>query len=210
MQDLEGIRKKLQRALIEESGVQSVKLWQTAFKLLTFVRPIMIAGSPAKPQTSTQPTRRPRLESMHQPTRPPFAPEYGSEFPSLTDVYGRHEVYPTIMPTIVQPGSSPSQSTSVQDHANPWAETEHDETEENIFSEQRMIGRFPAKIWTNILAKLVNPEKTLSSHQVNAIVAYGQNRATLASEIEELRHPDSTQIWKILSAMECLIYDDDA
>jgi len=54
---------------------------------------------------------------------------------------------------------------------------------------------------------MADPLASLSDSQIERIVEFAKDRATLASEAEALGKPDSVQIWKVLDGMGSLAYD---
>lgn len=215
-EELESMRRKFQRAIIEDSGPTSVVLWHSALRLLGLVRRVM-ANHEALTQFSP---RAKRLSSVDQTshdvdpvTTHRRASSYASKFMS-SSTYD-----PTPVPDanatstkIIDPPvlRHPRDYYANVDGITASSATQSSRTGAVTMSNHnpQMIGPLPIRAWAKIFCFLADPSGILSERQRRAVITWGSNRDTLASEAEILGKPASVQIWRVLEGMDCLIYDD--
>lgn len=213
-EELDSMRRKFQRAIIEDAGATSVELWRCALRMLNLVRCTMAGYQPIS-----------RFPALH--ARPASDPEHRLDT-NAPAAHARKSTYasklseassPTAESTLVIPGvsvkhmppSASRQRTSRHDSAVSSSFTDAQaqlDTAQPPHNDPPMIGPLPAQAWEKVLTHLADPTGILSERQRRAIVAWGSNRDTLASEAEILGKPASVQIWHVLDGMDCLAYDD--
>ncbi|KAI9654437.1 MAG: hypothetical protein M1831_005403 [Alyxoria varia] len=245
-QDIDSLEKKLQRTIIENSGIHHVALWSAALKLLTYTRPILIKDRSLInfPVLGPEQSGKPRLPSSLEdsPTkgksssvmRKSSAPTYASKLQvnrngagpvlSVTGESSR-PVTPHVADWLRK--SSRSQDKTASPARTPGhrsrasAGGSSSQSKDKISPLKGAItmtgerqydtsGRLPTEACRRIICELADPRRLLSSRQREAVLTYGANRRTLATEAASLGKPDSVQIWRVLEAMGCLFYDEEA
>jgi len=252
-EEYESLRRKVQRAIIEEKGAHNVQLWGVSLKLLSYARilvedvkkesfkaPLDIVRTPdSSPRRNRSlsgahltPHSAPTPQSVHAKPHPVYAtpqPTYASKLILNTNVFSstalpltaflRHPIT-TPSPRQTQTGtrrqsssnntSSPSCSTKT-DFNTPRSSTVASSVDISPYKADpeplRFVGRLPEKVWVRVFAHMADPRGSLSDSQIERIVEFAKDRATLASEVEALGKPDSVQIWKVLDGMGSLAYD---
>ena len=208
--------------------MHSVALWKAALTLLTYVRPILteyeypVHFPPLNPSQSTpdaSPSHRVDGARSPQATPPTYASKLifdrgGTNAGLFVTAQSSRPVTPQVFRHPFARKRQNSGSVQSQSrHGSSPASSRMDVSPlkgavRMDGAEPKIIGGLPVQAWSIILALLADPHGMLSDRQVKAIVTHGSNRRTLAMEADALGKPDPVQIWKVLEAVDCLIYDD--
>ena len=229
--EMHNLRKRTQRAMIEKHGIQPVRLWHAALRLLILVRHTMLreasesTDSPVRGQgrASDSPTASegPNWPSL-QPMTPHPASTYASKLrfertrgsPVLSILEdARNPTTPAVLKPVQHHRTSSTQSTpqAVADVTGTATVTPVSELTGAIRmdtpqSQPRMIGPLPEKAWVRVLVLLADPHRVLAEKHVEGVVAYAEDRRTLGLERELVGKSRSVRIWKVLELMGCLMY----
>lgn len=210
--------------------MQNVALWKTALKLLTYARPILVeyqypvhfpALDPSQTSPDTSPTRQLGRAGKTQVTPPTYASKLlfdrNGTAPGL---YVTGESARPVTPQIFKhpfarkrQDSGSAQSRSRQGSSTAASGVSVSPLKGAISmssAEPKIIGGLPVRAWSSILAILADPMGLLSHRQRRVVLTHGSDRRTLAMESDVLGKPESVQIWKVLEAIGCLIYDDQS
>lgn len=219
VEELESLRRKLQRTIIQDQGAAAVSLWRTALRLLTFVRHIMLEET-AREHSPAQDTR-----SSPQSTRSfnggaNSSPDHATYASRV--VMNPDEKQDAVL-SITGISSSPVKSTILRSRKrrdsfsvgsdisiasdSPAKPFILEAPLEMSDQEPKMIGGLPECAWEIILGMLVDESGILSKRQRQAVIEYGGDRRTLHGETATRGKADSVQTWKVLEAMSCLCYD---
>lgn len=227
-QELESLRKKIQRTIIENEGVHSVGLWKTALKLLTYVRPILMEYRypinfpplhPSQSNSNVSPTRELDGARTTQITPPTYASKLLFDRAGTSPgLYITGEASRAVTPHVFKhpfarkpQDSGSAQSRQGSSHVSSGVSVPPLKGAVNMDNaEPKIAGGLPIRAWSIIFAMLADPKGILSERKLRAVVAHGSDRKTLAMETDVLGKPESVQIWKVLEAVGCLIYDDQS
>lgn len=219
-EELESLRRKIQRSIIEELGPVNIQMWRAALKLLALVRRTMITIRPviivSPPKADESLDRRPKASyqsikystyasKLILPTVQKAAPASAVNGVSAT------ASTPHVMGCPTRRGHRSSGSCS-SDSMSQRATIHEAGRFREAPGEARpeLIGPLPARAWEMLLGTLADPRRVLSEHQRKQVFIWGRDRRTLATEAEGLGKPTSVQIWRVLEGMGCLAYDGRA
>ena len=224
-EELESLRRKIQRSIIEELGPLNIEMWAAALRLLALVRRTMITSRPTivvfpshsdtSLEESLDQRQKPFLyQSITQATyASKLIPHTKQKAPPASDIIGVSDTSSTPRVRKYSPrrghrssGSGSSQSTSQRTtiHEPGRFRGAFEITEPDL------IGPLPVRAWEIVLGTLADPRGVLSEHQRRQVFAWGRDRGTLATEAEGLGKPASVQIWRVLEGMGCLAYVERA
>ena len=203
---------------MEESGATSVALWRSALRLLGFVRRIM-ANHEALTHSSSRVKRFSFADQSCHEVAPVATPRRASNYASKLMASSTYDPTPvprangtptrTAETLVLRQGQSRGQSENAIGVTAPTATLSACKDAIAVQDDDaQMIGQLPKQAWEKIFYFLTDPAGILSERQRRAVIAWGSNRDTLASEAEILGKPASVQIWRVLEGMDCLTYDD--
>ena len=225
--ELENYRKRVRYNIIERRGVSHVCLWLTALRMLRLVRNIL---SPAASDRHFPVVRltgsivpiksHPKPLSMRPKSRPSTPKKDHSGIRSYASVLrGVATVAPSSeTPEAVEAMGIYSESRTQIEFDMPFAAENADdappmeeltknaysvETEEPNLEKGQIL---PRSLWIRIFKLVIDPDGVLSDRHINAIVAYGTDKQTIASERRLIGSSDSVQIFKVLESMDSLTY----
>jgi len=226
VEELESLRKKLQRTIIQNQGATAVSLWGTALRLLAYTRQIMLDNIEDDQLSSDvangSPTQSVRSAGVHDDrTLPQQHNTYASRVVmdpnnkndailAITDT-SNTPIKPAVFRTRKRRDSFSVGSDLSASEDSPGKTLVLDapiELRQRTPKTPKMIGPLPDIAWEIILGMLVDEGGILSMRQTHAVLQYGRDRRTLQEEAASRGKADSVQTWKVLEAMSCLSYDE--
>lgn len=234
---LEWLRTRIQRDVIESQGLKHVELWHTAIKLLCAVRATLVSPhneyhtpSPTRMRKASSTVQAGRPSSAPQPNQE--LPE-DMEWPALPTMQAQPSKSPSSVSKLLikkmtpmtpvadempelrrhssrkSPGRLSGEFMSSSQHGRiPSGEKKRRMAMKRAGEKIQMAGALPATAVFRSLCKAIDPSGLLSERQRLLVLEYGQDRNTLAAEMEMLGKSKSHQLWAVLEHMDVLCYED--
>lgn len=225
-QELDALRRKIQRGMIENQGYRSVDIWMTALKMLPPARVMFVETEypinfPPLGQGNVTPEASPERQVNSSTPRRTTAKTYAS---TLTFDLSRREpgffitgesqrpVTPQVLRRHQRQNGSSAGSESRHNSSTPSSRARAPSLKGVIGIDRpdpKVVNGWPVRVLRQILVEMADPDRLLSNAQIDAVIAYAGDRATLGDEIGSRGKTDSIRIWRILEAIGCLVYDDE-
>ncbi|EON69818.1 hypothetical protein W97_09081 [Coniosporium apollinis CBS 100218] len=197
--EIDRLRNKIQRAIIEDTGPTSVQLWAGALKMLVYGRTVLLGGRNDRSDQHTFASKLVATASAE--SEPIFA---------ITDVTNTPTSATVIDYTVLSHANGTAPQRSVLKAAtNGTKKLLHMilNTTDTDYRDNGLCGGLTMSLWQRVLALAAGAEGLMNQDQQSSVLRYAQDRSTLVKERAVLAKPDSVQIWMVLDSMSCLAYD---
>ena len=209
LSELDRARSRIQVDRLETEGRATHDLWQTAIVMLSLVRTILLHTKP-KPATSILPPSRPPIVKTLDV---PGWTSGKAQSTLLTPTpLGRVDPNRSLQPRPGNLSKPHNRSGSVSSLHGPEPAVPAGALSQPVYKAlqkpyaSKLPCGFSREVWRNILSRVADPGSVLSEQQQDAVMRYGIDKATLASEWERRGLKHSNKIWHVLHDMQCLHY----
>ncbi|KAF1991998.1 hypothetical protein K402DRAFT_459205 [Aulographum hederae CBS 113979] len=237
VQQLESLRKKIQRHIIEQRGIGDAALWTDALKTLIWTRKTQLIWPSSVLDEGKSTKYASKIEIRSAPPGEPIL--------SITDVSNVRQ-HPEVVDhtdsrkypgkireqeTVATPTRRIGASTGIEPFPRLEVPKSHGNQAVSLLTQYMLnaqkkaepstplgasiamsfvpdlVGHLPESIWHRIYCYACDMDPVLSEAQTNAVFAYARSRETLALERDWVHKGMSVQMWTVLERMGCLAYD---
>ncbi|KAJ9635248.1 hypothetical protein H2199_008736 [Coniosporium tulheliwenetii] len=199
--EIDRLRNKIQRAIIEDTGPTSVQLWAGALKMLVYGRAILLGERNGRSDQHTFASKLAATASAEPEPEPIFA---------ITGVTNTPTTATVIDYTALSHANGTKPQRSILKATTNGKMKSLDtilDISDTDYRDNSLCGGLTMSLWQRVLVLAAEAEGLMTSDQQSSVLRYAQDRSTLEKERMVLAKPDSVQIWMVLDSMNCLAYE---
>lgn len=214
--ELERTRNKVQGNTLREHGAHRVELWSVALKLLTRVRQVVLER-PSRYSAAAYGRNGTGKNVGKKVLEWPMSPHFPRlPTPTAARVVAAESTPAKASAVRVRSGRGGASTVQLQHGGVPKtpsptkSKSQLPATPDRSHADAGAGGAtLPIAIWTRCLRDAIDPTGILSQRQVERVVDWARRRETLKRDEEVVGKLESTQVWRVLEGVGCLVFEVD-